>query len=67
MDTNSSHTQSNVQEELFSHQEENLIKESVLLAESWQKRANKLLTKEEKAIQSQMLSLLTNPMDKVVW
>ena len=67
METNSSYTQSNIQEELLSHQEENLIKESVLLAESWQKRANKLLTKEEKAIQSQMLSLLTNPMDKVVW
>jgi RHH-type transcriptional regulator, proline utilization regulon repressor / proline dehydrogenase / delta 1-pyrroline-5-carboxylate dehydrogenase len=45
---------------------ENIIKESVLLAESWQNRANKLLTKEEKAIQAQILSLLTNPMDKVV-
>ena len=60
-----SYTQSNIQEE-DSHLEEDIIKASVLLAESWQKRANELLTKEEKAIQAQMLSLLTNPMDKIV-
>jgi len=35
-------------------------------AEIWQNRANELLTSEEKAIQEQMLRLLTHPMDKVV-
>ena len=35
-------------------------------AESWQNRANELLTSEEKAIQEQMRRLLTHPMDKVV-
>ncbi|WP_028315369.1 bifunctional proline dehydrogenase/L-glutamate gamma-semialdehyde dehydrogenase [Desulfatibacillum aliphaticivorans] len=36
------------------------------LAAQWQDRANKLLTREEKAIQEQMLKLLTHPSDKVV-
>ena len=36
------------------------------LAESWQIRANTLLTHEEKGIQEQMLRLLTHPMDKVI-
>ncbi|MBW1649386.1 MAG: bifunctional proline dehydrogenase/L-glutamate gamma-semialdehyde dehydrogenase [Deltaproteobacteria bacterium] len=43
-----------------------IAQEAVSLAKLWQNRANELLTKEEKAIQSQMLSLFTNPMDKVV-
>jgi RHH-type proline utilization regulon transcriptional repressor/proline dehydrogenase/delta 1-pyrroline-5-carboxylate dehydrogenase len=45
---------------------EKIIQESVALAEAWQERANKLLTSEEKTIQSQMKRLLTNPTDKVV-
>ncbi|OQW98423.1 MAG: aldehyde dehydrogenase [Desulfobacteraceae bacterium A6] len=49
------------------HPEKNdLVTKSVLLAESWQKRANELLTHEEKGIQEQMVRLLTHPMDKVV-
>ena len=36
------------------------------LARRWQDRANQLLTHEEKAIQEQMMRLLTHPMDKVV-
>lgn len=49
------------------HPEKNdIVKKSVLLAESWQKRANELLTHEEKGIQEQMQRLLTHPMDKVV-
>ena len=43
-----------------------LVTKSVLLAESWQKRANELLTHEEKGIQEQMLRLLTHPIDKIV-
>ncbi|QTA89885.1 proline dehydrogenase family protein [Desulfonema magnum] len=43
-----------------------LAKEAVYLAETWQKRANDLLTSEEKTIQKQMKRLLTHPMDKVV-
>jgi RHH-type proline utilization regulon transcriptional repressor/proline dehydrogenase/delta 1-pyrroline-5-carboxylate dehydrogenase len=35
-------------------------------AEDWQKRANQLLTSEEKAIQEQMHRLLTHPLDKVI-
>ncbi|MFO8082832.1 MAG: bifunctional proline dehydrogenase/L-glutamate gamma-semialdehyde dehydrogenase, partial [Desulfobacterales bacterium] len=34
--------------------------------EKWQERANELLTSEEKAIQDQMIRLLTHPLDKVV-
>ena len=40
--------------------------QAVELAAKWQDRANSLLTTEEKAIQEQMLYLLTNPLDKVV-
>jgi RHH-type proline utilization regulon transcriptional repressor/proline dehydrogenase/delta 1-pyrroline-5-carboxylate dehydrogenase len=43
-----------------------IYKLAVTTAEKWQNRANQLLTSEEKAIQEQMLRLLTRPMDKVV-
>ena len=43
-----------------------LVQEAVATAEKWQRRANELLTDEEKEIQKQMLRLLTRPMDKVV-
>lgn len=46
--------------------EEIIIDEAVALAEKWQRRANQLLTAEEKGIQEQMKRLLTHPMDKVV-
>ncbi|MBW1616956.1 MAG: bifunctional proline dehydrogenase/L-glutamate gamma-semialdehyde dehydrogenase [Deltaproteobacteria bacterium] len=41
-----------------------IAQEAISLAKLWQNRANELLTKEEKAIQNQMLSLLTNSTDK---
>ena len=43
-----------------------IVEKTILLAESWQNRANDLLTSEEKAIQSQMQRLLANPLDKVI-
>jgi RHH-type proline utilization regulon transcriptional repressor/proline dehydrogenase/delta 1-pyrroline-5-carboxylate dehydrogenase len=43
-----------------------LVQEAVATAEKWQRRANELLTDEEKEIQKQMLRLLTQPLDKVV-
>ena len=43
-----------------------IIQEAISLAETWQNRANRLLTSEEKDIQDQMLRLLTNPIDKVI-
>ena len=43
-----------------------LSQEAVALAESWQKRANELLTPEERVIQEMMMRLLSNPMDKVI-
>ncbi|MEW5910159.1 MAG: proline dehydrogenase family protein, partial [Thermodesulfobacteriota bacterium] len=43
-----------------------LVEQSIALAETWQNRANELLTHEEKGIQEQMLRLVTHPMDKVV-
>ncbi len=43
-----------------------IFKKAIETAEKWQNRANQLLTSEEKAIQEQMLRLLTHPMDKVV-
>lgn len=46
--------------------EEDIIQQAIELAESWQNRANTLLTHEEKGIQEQMKRLLTHPMDKVV-
>ncbi len=51
---------------MISKDKNDILAESILLAESWQKRANELLTHEEKGIQEQMLRLLTHPMDKVV-
>lgn len=50
---------------MVTHNEE-MYDEAVALAESWQNRANELLTKEEKHIQDQMKRLLTNPHDKVL-
>ena len=47
-------------------QESDIFKNAIETAEIWQNRANELLTTEEKAIQEQMLRLLTHPMDKVV-
>lgn len=43
-----------------------LTQEAIAMAESWQKRANELLTPEERAIQEMMMRLLNNPMDKVI-
>lgn len=43
-----------------------IISKAASRAEAWQARANELLTAEEKAIQEQMKSLLTNPVDKTV-
>jgi RHH-type transcriptional regulator, proline utilization regulon repressor / proline dehydrogenase / delta 1-pyrroline-5-carboxylate dehydrogenase len=43
-----------------------IVQKAVATAEKWQRRANKLLTDEEKEIQKQMLRLLTHPMDKIV-
>ena len=49
-----------------SHMLAQIADKAAALAESWQIRANKLLTHEEKGIQEQMLRLLTHPMDKVI-
>lgn len=46
-------------------QEKAIVQEAIALAESWQNRANALLTNEEKGIQEQMQRLLTHPLDKV--
>lgn len=46
--------------------EKNYIEDAIALAELWQKRANQLLTREERHIQNQMKRLLTNPHDKVL-
>ncbi|MEI6261417.1 MAG: hypothetical protein WCR46_16135, partial [Deltaproteobacteria bacterium] len=43
-----------------------LPEEAIALAESWQKRANELLSQEERAIQEMMMRLLNSPMDKVI-
>ncbi len=45
---------------------EGIVERAGALARQWQDRANRLLTHEEKAIQEQMMRLLTHPMDKVV-
>ncbi len=45
---------------------EGLVDEAVHLAESWQRRANELLTPEERTIQEQMRRLLYHPEDKVI-
>ena len=47
-------------------QDQELYSKAVTLAETWQNRANELLTKEEKNIQDQMKRLLTHPHDKVL-
>jgi len=46
--------------------EEITINEAIALAESWQNRANQLLTAEEKEIAEQMMRLLIHPLDKVI-
>ena len=43
-----------------------IAKDAVVLAQRWQKRANELLTSEEKSIQEQMKRLLTHSLDKVI-
>ncbi len=43
-----------------------LCHEAIALAEFWQKRANELLSPEERAIQEMMMRLLNSPMDKVI-
>ncbi|MGD8387430.1 MAG: bifunctional proline dehydrogenase/L-glutamate gamma-semialdehyde dehydrogenase [Desulfobacteraceae bacterium] len=43
-----------------------ILDESVSLAESWQTRAEELLTSEERTIQDQMKRLLNHPKDKVI-
>lgn len=48
------------------HQDKDIFKNAIKTAEIWQNRGNELITPEEKAIQEQMLRLLTHPMDKVV-
>jgi RHH-type proline utilization regulon transcriptional repressor/proline dehydrogenase/delta 1-pyrroline-5-carboxylate dehydrogenase len=47
-------------------QDAQLIETAIRTAEQWQNRANEMLTSDEKAIQEQMVRLLTHPMDKVV-
>jgi RHH-type proline utilization regulon transcriptional repressor/proline dehydrogenase/delta 1-pyrroline-5-carboxylate dehydrogenase len=49
-----------------SKHDETIIKDAISLAQSWQNRANELLTDEEKGIAEQMMRLLTHPMDKVI-
>ena len=43
-----------------------IVEDAVSLAETWQNRANALLTAEENGIAQQMKGLVTNPPDKVV-
>jgi len=43
-----------------------IVEDAVSLAETWQNRANALLTAEEKGIAQQMKGLVTHPPDKVV-
>ncbi len=50
----------------MSTDQKQMYSQAVSLAESWQNRANELLTSEEKRIQDQMKRLLTNPHDKVL-
>jgi RHH-type proline utilization regulon transcriptional repressor/proline dehydrogenase/delta 1-pyrroline-5-carboxylate dehydrogenase len=45
---------------------DDLISRTIAQAEAWQRRANKLLTAEERAQQEQLRRLLAHPMDKVV-
>ena len=43
-----------------------IVEDAVSLAETWQNRANALLTAEEKGIAQQMKGLVTHPPDKLV-
>jgi len=43
-----------------------ILQQAIAQAETWQNRANELLSQEEKGIQEQMLRLVTHPMDKAV-
>jgi len=43
-----------------------LVEETVSLAETWQIRADELITAEEKEIQERMNRLLTHPMDRII-
>jgi RHH-type proline utilization regulon transcriptional repressor/proline dehydrogenase/delta 1-pyrroline-5-carboxylate dehydrogenase len=43
-----------------------IVEDAISLAETWQNRANALLTAEEKGISQQMKGLVTHPRDKVV-
>jgi RHH-type transcriptional regulator, proline utilization regulon repressor / proline dehydrogenase / delta 1-pyrroline-5-carboxylate dehydrogenase len=45
---------------------EQILKESLVLAETWQNRATALLTHEEKVIQQRLMRLLNHPTDKAV-
>jgi len=45
---------------------DSLIEETIFLAEAWQKRANALLTPEEKMLQNRMKRLLNHPRDKII-
>lgn len=47
-------------------QSDPLVQEAINLAELWQTRANRFLTREEKAHQARMRRLLSHPGDKVV-
>ncbi len=47
-------------------QTQKVFDKAVALAETWQNRANELLTREERNIQEQMKRLLTHPQDKVL-
>ncbi len=47
------------------HRADEIVKETITLAETWQNRANNLLTHEEKGIQEQMRRLVTHSSDKV--
>ncbi|MCP4746895.1 MAG: bifunctional proline dehydrogenase/L-glutamate gamma-semialdehyde dehydrogenase [Desulfobacteraceae bacterium] len=45
---------------------DHLVKDTVNLAAKWQRRANELLTAEEKSQQEQLKRLLNNPADKAI-
>ncbi|MGA7144078.1 MAG: proline dehydrogenase family protein, partial [Desulfobacterales bacterium] len=49
-----------------SKHDQTITKDAISRAQSWQNRANDLLTDEEKGIAEQMMRLLTHPMDKVI-
>mgnify|MGYP005841063877 CR=1 FL=1 len=43
-----------------------IARDAIALAEKWQNRANGIVTREERAIQEQMMRLLRDPVNKVV-